>query len=279
MDKRKREQKSTLVTAIIATVFGGIILTILIDGITDIAAISVLLNIWFFVWRFLNIRLALWWVMLVLGILALCIWAFHKRTTKKNKNTVLHQTLEDITTQVGVDAVYQKNNGINSCNQTQAAQPSLDFVTLAKFMMTDSKVKALDDFIRAQPNKSMLHHDDEMVNFYLMRLHWVGIYTLEDLLHQIETHYDFIMHFTKIIYGTSERKEAFSQPFPGKLIYYICYCVIFQEQSVNKILNFWEIGGNKTTSAQSNQAAQFLSIYNEYYKNNNAKDNANEVSS
>ena len=153
-------------------------------------------------------------------------------------------------------------------NVVEITPPSLDFKKLAQFIMSDSRVKEFDDFQCSRPNTSMHIHFDENVIYYLQRLYWVGIFTLEDLVEKIDTYYDFIKFFVHEIHKTDVNKSSFSQILPGSLMHFVCYCVIFQEQSVNLLLDFWRIGGRVLDYKQNGIAANYLLIYNQYFSIN-----------
>lgn len=143
---------------------------------------------------------------------------------------------------------------------------SLDFSTLSKFIMTNEKIKEYDKLRCEKPNTTMHVHFDETVYMFLRRLHWVGILTPEDLIDKIDEYYDFIIYFTEKIDSLRESKKGtFSMIMPGTLLYYVCYSVIFQEQSVNKILEFIGLDGYQTTYKDTGMAADYLQIYNDYY--------------
>lgn len=202
---------------------------------------------------FLNFDLKVWWILAVLLVVIIVIIFI---TRRKGRTARMQIDMSQST------PMHKECGELTIHNEANITPPSLDFSTLSKFIMTNDKIKEFDEFLCTQPNSSISIHSDEIVFFHLRRLYWVGVLTPEDLLNKIDTYYDFIIHFSKTI---RKDKSTSSQILPGTLIYYVCYCIIFQEQSINKIISFWEIDGYKATNKDRDNASNFLLIYNQFF--------------
>lgn len=188
-------------------------------------------------------------------------------SSNESNNEVSYWTLTEYGKKVRNDFVLQRSATTRvEANDIVANEPSLNYAVLAKFIMTNEKIKEFDAIRCRRPNTSMHSYCEDITHSYLKRLHWIGISTLEDLTAKIDEHYDFAVYFVeKLDSLKTDKRGSSTQVFPGNLLHYLCYSIVFQEQSVDKIIELLEVGGYKTNLQHNVMYANYLQIYNDYH--------------